>query len=216
MQLEYAIGYLSLASVVIPLAIPLFTKPEIGPQLRIIVLILIFSLTSDIASLTIIHFGLSSLLVINMYMLVQFSLLAYIFYNQFRKARVVQVIYPFFLVFFILNILFFQGPWKLNSASHVLASLILITFSMYYLYQLLHDLPAIHIQKLPMLWICFAILVYYGGNFFLFLAGNYLSETPAFQRSVWILHNLLNVIKNSLFAIALWQNYRNVKSPSSS
>jgi hypothetical protein len=216
MQLEYAIGYVSLASVLIPIAIPVFTKPKIGPQLRLIVLILIFSLVADIGSLTIIHYGLNSLLVINMYMLVQFSLLVYIFYNQFRKARLVQIIYLFSLVLFIINILFFQGPWKLNSVSHALASLILITFSMYYLYQLLHNLPTVHIQKLPMLWICFAILAYYGGNFFLFLAGNYLSATPAFQRSMWILHNLLNVIKNLLFAIALWQNYRNVKSPSSS
>ncbi|QOI98240.1 MAG: hypothetical protein HRU69_12420 [Flammeovirgaceae bacterium] len=192
------------------------TYRSISPELWPIVLILIFSLVADIISVVIIHHGLNSLLIGNIFLLIQFSLLAYLFKKQSYFIKTSLIVYVFFVIFFTFNIIFYEGPWKLNSASNVLASIILITFSMYYLYRLLHDLPVLHIHKLPMLWICFAILVYYGGNFFLFLAGNYLSETPAFQRSVWILHNLLNVIKNLLFAIALWQNYRNVKSSLSS
>jgi hypothetical protein len=91
--------------------------------------------------------------------------------------------------------------------------LVLIGFSLFYFYRLLNELPIIHIQHLPMFWVSVSVLTYYAGNFFLFLVKNYLvyGESGS-HKLMWILHNLLNITKNLLFAIALWQSYRKARS----
>lgn len=149
----------------------------------------------------------------NIYLIVQFSLLAWMFRHHFRNKKWNDIIVIAFIFFFTINLVFFQGPWKFNSISNVIAGLILISMCLYYFYRLLNDLPTIHIQHLPMLWISFGVLTYYGGNFYLFLVKNYLSygETGS-HKLMWIFHNLLNIVKNILFAIGLWKGYRRLRS----
>ena len=54
------------------------------------------------------------------------------------------------------------------------------------------------------------MLTYYAGNLLLFLTNNYLTlGLEGSHQIMWVLHNLLNISKNMLFAIALWMNYRN-------
>ncbi|MEK6783397.1 MAG: hypothetical protein AABY93_16970 [Bacteroidota bacterium] len=88
-----------------------------------------------------------------------------------------------------------------------------MALSLYYLFTLLKELPTATIHRLPILWISFAALGYYGGNFFLFLFSNYLTKSIDGSLAIlWVLHNILNVIKNILFAIGLWQAYHNPNS----
>jgi len=63
-----------------------------------------------------------------------------------------------------------------------------------------------------MFWVTFAVLCYYGGTLVLFLMNNLmLGKYLASHRMLWILHNICNILKNILLAIALWQSYRNLK-----
>jgi hypothetical protein len=178
-------------------------------------LVLLLSVITDLISILFIKYSVNAntYLILNIYLIGQFSLLVLVFRKQFRNKHLADIILLIFILFCIINISFFQGPWVFNSVSNALASLILICFCIFYLYRLLNELPVVHIQSLPMLWISFAVLAYYGGNFFLFLVNNYLTyDESGTHKLMWILHNLLNITKNILFAIGLWQSYRNVKS----
>jgi len=213
MQLEFFIAHSSFGSVFIPLSIALVHWKKAWDDLKPLCLILILSLASDLLSLLFIQYSFNTYLIGNIYLSVQFSIILWIFRKQLPYPHVTDIILLLFILFSSINILFFQGPWIFNSVSNVVASLILIAFSLFYFYRLLNDLPIVHIQHLPMLWITFAVLTYYAGNFFLFLVNNYLiySESGP-HKLMWILHNLLNITKNILFAIALWQSYRKVRS----
>lgn len=214
MQLGFLIAYCSFGSVIIPLSIALLHLKRMSIELKSLFLILMFSLISDLISILLAKYSpiVNTYIIINIYLVVQFSLLAYIFRSQFDRKKVVDVLVVILLLFFLLNMSFFQGPLTFNSVSNVVASLVIIGFCLIYLYQLLNDLPIIYIHQLPMLWISFAVLTYYGGNFFLFLIKNYLTygDTGS-HKLMWILHNLLNIIKNILFAVALWQSYRQAR-----
>jgi len=213
MRPEFLIAYFSFGSVIVPLSIAIAHWKKMPEELKPLGLLLLLSLASDLLSIIFIQYSFNTYLIGNIYMITQFFLLIWLFRIQLSTKRTTTIILLFSGLFCIVNITIFQGPWVFNSVSNVMASLILIGFCLYHFYRLLSDLPIVHIHHLPMLWISFAILTYYGGNFFLFLVKNYLlyGEAGA-HKLMWILHNLLNVIKNFLFAIGLWQSYRKLRS----
>lgn len=217
MRPEFLIAYSSFGSVFIPLTIALIQWKKMWDDFKPLCIILILSLATDLISILFIQYSnnpnTNTYLIGNIYLIAQFSLLVLVFRKQLPNQRIIDVILVLFIFFCIINILLFQGPWIFNSVSNVVASLILMSFCMFYFYRLLHDLPIVHVQQLPMLWISFAVLTYYAGNFFIFLVKNYLTYGESgSHKLMWILHNLLNITKNILFAIALWQSYRSVKS----
>lgn len=213
MKPELIIAHFSSGSVLIPLMLVFASWKKLTVELKPLFWILLVSLLSDALALILMQYSIHTHFIGNIYLIAQFSLLILIFRKQLHNNRIVDFILALFILFFIINISFFQGPWVFNSVSNVVACLILIAFCLFYFYRLLNDLPIVHIQQLPMLWITFAVLTYYGGNFFLFLVKNYLTYGDAGTHKImWILHNLLNITKNILFAIALWQSYRKVKS----
>jgi hypothetical protein len=213
MRLEFLIAYSSFGSIFIPLAIAFFNWKKTWNELRPLCLVLILSLLSDSISFVFIQYSLNTYWIVNIYLITQFLLVAWIFKRELSKYHLIDLVIIVFIIFGLINLSLFQGPWVFNSVSNAVASLILISFCLLYFYQLLNELPIVHVQHLPMFWIAFGVLTYYSGNFFLFLVNNYLlyGEHDTHQL-VWILHNLLNLTKNLLFAIALWQSYRKVKS----
>lgn len=212
MKPEFLIAHISIGSVLMPLGIAIAHGKSMPNEFKPLYLSLIVSLTCDVMAFFLVRYSLNTHWIGNIYLGTQFSLLVFVFRKQFCEKRTVDLILVLFFIFFLVNISFFQGPFTFNSVSNVAASLVLIGFCLIYLYRLLNDLPIIHIQQLPMLWISFAVLTYYGGNFFLFLIKNYLTYGDAGpHKLMWILHNLLNIIKNILFAVALWQSYRQAR-----
>lgn len=211
---EFIIAYISFGSVLIPLSIAFAKLNKVWYELKFLCFILLISFVTDLASILVIRYivGANTYLIGNIYLIVQFILLVLLFRKHLRSTQFADIVLLFFILFSLGNLFFFQGPWVFNSVSNVVACLVLISFCIFYFYRLLTELPTMHILRLPMLWISFAVLTYYGGNFFLFLINNYLiyGDTDS-HKVMWILHNLLNIIKNILFAVALWQSYRQTR-----
>ncbi len=146
----------------------------------------------------------------NAYRLIEFILLLRVYYFAFesRALKGFVAIGLIYTIFFVADLFFFQ-PAQLNSFSITLTSLVFIIFSILYFLKLMRDLPTTQIQKLPMFWINTAVLVYFAGSFFVFLLRNYLIEVLHDNQILyWSFHNILNIIKNLLFAIGLWQGIR--------
>jgi hypothetical protein len=150
----------------------------------------------------------------NTYRLAEFILLLYIFYlafNQRRWSKMFILIGLSYVFFFLLNLLFIQQE-KMNSYTNILSALIFITVSIVFFYRLIQDLPTEKIHRLPMFWIAIAVLVYFAGNLFLFALTHYLVNTFNNRLALyWGFHNFLLIVKNMLFATALWQNLRTPK-----
>lgn len=143
----------------------------------------------------------------NSYRLLEFLFLLRIYFFAFgerytRSFIVVGIVYS---AFFFVDLIFFQAG-QLTSFSITLTAATFIVFSIFHFFKLMRDLPSTHIHQLPMFWIDTAVLVYFAGAFFIFLLRNYLIEVMNDDQIVyWSLHNILNIIKNILFAVGLWQ-----------
>lgn len=211
MSLPLLIAHASSSSVIIPLVIALLSRKHITRDLLPLVILLIIALTSDLISLVFFKLGMNSYLIVNLFLLLQFFLCFLLLLGKAQATTTgnIAIAVGYTLLFFI-NLFFVQGMWKFNSYSNSLACLILMVLALRYLYSLLRDLPELFIHQLPYFWIAAAVLTYYAGNLLLFLTNNYLTlGIEGSHQIMWILHNLLNISKNMLFAIALWMNYRN-------
>lgn len=213
MILLIAITLLSVASVLIPLAIALLQWKKMSKQLSPLRWLLVASLLSDILMyITALTFR-NSYPVGNAYLFIQFSILVYIFSFYYENKKIILTLYFVYIILYVVDIIFFESFLRFASNVNALSNLILIILSFHYLYNLLKEPPVVHILKLPMLWLIFAVLIYSGGTLFVFLANNYLlTNLNSSQNTMWILHNAFNIIKNILFAIALWKNYKIMRS----
>lgn len=213
MPFPILIAYLSASSVLIPLTFCFFIKGKIAQEIKILIIILMMSFLCDGLSLIFIRYSINTHPIGNFYLFVQFSLLYYLFYLRLNSLRVLRWVSILFGIGYTMNLIFFQGFLRFNSYSNVGACILIIGMSLSYFYMLVKEMPTPYINRLPFLWIAFAALTYYGGNLFLFLLGDYLTTGFGGSRAfVWILHNFLNITKNILFAIAVWQTCRSPKS----
>lgn len=209
MTVALILAYSSFLSPIVPLALSLrLVDPPI--ELRLTRVILIASLVFDSLSLWLAKSGYNSYVVGNLYFLVQGMLLLWMYWRGttlFGRTAFILIItvYP---TFFLINYFFVQGPTVLNSYSFSLSGLMFMVVALFYFLQLLRNLPVVFVHRVPMVWINIAVIVYYSGNLFLFIINNYFIDGLRGQQSVWILHNLLNITKNILFLIAIWQALR--------
>jgi hypothetical protein len=112
-----------------------------------------------------------------------------------------------FLAFAILNLSFIQQPPSLASYNKTVIAISMIVASLVYFYVLIRDLPTQTITRLPMFWVNAAILIYYSGTFFVYLATDYLVNVVKSDLvSPWMIHNFLGLIFYSLITVGLLTN----------
>jgi hypothetical protein len=212
MDRTFLFAFSSYGSVFVPLILSLTRFRGLNKELRYLSYIIFVSAGCDTISLALAMNRINSLPLTNLYLLLQFHFLVAIFKLHYGQNRVLTVAYGCTLASFLIGAFFFDGFWKLNPLFVTSSSLLLMMLSLTYFYLLLTRLPIVHIHRTPMLWVSFAVLFYYSGNFFQFLITNYILGDTDVARMLWIMHNLLNILKNVLFTIAIWQSYRRMSS----
>ncbi len=152
---------------------------------------------------------------INLFSLIEFFILIYIFKNSIHLLSISKVVLAAVILAYLGLFsaeIFLNSKVELNSYSLTYTSLLFIVVCVRYFYLLMRDLPTDQIQRLPMFWISTGILTYFAGTLFLFAMRNYLITALHDNLNMyWTFHNFLNIVKNLLFAVALWQDLRKPK-----
>jgi len=151
----------------------------------------------------------------NVYLIVEFSALILIYAKSlelFSKVKAFITIIILLYVGLFITELLQSSKVEMNSYTLTFTSLLFIVFAVRYFYLLIRDLPTDKIQRLPMFWVNTGVLIYFAGGLFLFAMRNYLISTFQDDQTIyWTFHNFLNIVKNLLFAVALWQDLRKPK-----
>ncbi|AYB30506.1 hypothetical protein [Chryseolinea soli] len=147
----------------------------------------------------------------NVELLFSFLTITAIYYIQFQKrySRLFLTLGVFFIIFWFTNILFIQKMF-FNSFTASFLNFIIMAYCVTYFYRLLIDLPAQHLQQVPMFWISTGFLVQGAGAFFLYLFTDYL--TKFFFNDVliyWTIHNLMGIFQLILVIIGVSIDLRN-------
>ncbi len=204
-----SIALASHGSCLLPLILTLLKRPS-SRAIHLVRILTAASFIFDTISLYYGRQGINSYPVNNAFLLVQFIILLLIYREAFGwRYRPVYVAGAVYTALFGVNYLFVQSPYTLNSYAYTVSGVILMVLSLLYFRYLLKNLPEPHVHRSPLIWINIAVLVYFGGNLFLFMLYNF------FASGIWILHNMLNIIKNILLFVAVWQSQRKMSSSSS-
>jgi hypothetical protein len=212
MTIEFIFAYASLGSIIFPLCISILQFHGLKSSALYLFYLLIGSFLSDVSTYFLSRSSVNTNLIANAHLLYQFLILTAIYFHELNQPKYLKFIAVIFTLYFLINAILVQGFFVFNTHSNSLSGLLLAAISLYFLFTLLKNLPDQNIYRIPMFWISFAVLFYYGGTLILFLTNNFLVDKfLGSHRLVWILHNFCNIVKNLLFAIALWHNYRNLK-----
>ncbi len=199
--------YFSAFLVVLPIVIGLLKKVFLSKTLIPFFILTICYLVLEIISAISIHFHLSNMFSFRICTFLEASLISIYFYRVLFKSiskYLVIIGYPFLLFFAYIDFKS-KSPLEVDNLSLSLTSLFLVIYSLFTYYDSIQNIVDQDILSSPFFWLNTAVLFYFGGNLFLFIFSNYLTN-GAQLNGLWIINLVLNVFYYSLITIGFWKH----------
>jgi hypothetical protein len=89
-------------------------------------------------------------------------------------------------------------------------TIIVLTFSFYYLYEQMRKTTTIFIYNTYQFWIVLGMVLYLAGSFFIYIFGNYVSIAEL--RKFWVITNFFSILRSVFFTIAIIQHAKPTKN----
>ena len=150
----------------------------------------------------------SNLFLLPLDTLVEFGLLALTFRRVLAPAAISRWLPRIIVVFAAASLISYADPTRLfrfNTLQRFIESLLLIMLALIYFHKLIRELVVVQLERDPFFWISVGLLIYFSGNLFVFVSGNYIiqhSNTVSLQ--LWGIHAVLYMVLYGLYAWALW------------
>ena len=195
--------YFLIASILAGLTV--YIRNTVPRYLKLLPIYLALTLIVEIIATWLEETNQSNLVIYSIYYVINFSFYLFIIRSVLESRFIKKVIFIFIVLFelvAIFNIIFVQNIYTWNSFNYSIGSLLVVTFSIYYFFELFKRPKAIKLSKEPSFWICTALLFYYTCSFPLLGLNNFLTSLPdSLIRSLMDILILLNVLLYSLFTI---------------
>jgi hypothetical protein len=180
---------------------------------KVIGLLFLISACSDTLAFVFVEFKINGNYAASAYLIIALPIISLVYYLVTDKR-----VKSFFVLttiicslFGIINLLVIQKQMN-NSYTTVLATIIILSYCLYYFYWLLKELPTTRLDRLPMFWINSAFMIYYGGNLFILVFTDYLVNVLKDNLLVyWSLHNFLGIAEMMMIIFALWIDLKTIK-----
>lgn len=140
-----------------------------------------------------------------------FTILEYLFIILFYRMilqkkiykKVLEVVSIIFIGYYLWDLIYFED-FTIDFASRPAAieSIILLTFSILYLFEQINDTFTIFIYSKKSFWIVVAIIIYLSGTFFLFIFAQKNMNDDVFAEQYTVMNSILYIIKNLIISIA--------------
>lgn len=193
---DKVVTYSSVFSPILPL---LFCWKRLNRHEIVITGFILFSFSVDLVTTYLVRANIPFL---HVYGLGESLLLIYFFSLVLRTPGKLS----FWLIAVLFTILYVLDSWLLewgqfNSYGRSGECVLIIVLSLLLFYQFYRDEDDIFIERSPLFWINVSLITYFSGALFSFL----LSEKILSGPMPWILHNISNILKNVILAVALWR-----------
>ncbi|HEY3402057.1 MAG TPA: hypothetical protein VGK59_01655 [Ohtaekwangia sp.] len=194
---DYLLWYGSIFSPLLPLG---FSWKKLLPYQLIIVLFVSASFITDIST----HYWIPgrNYWALHVYGFIEAALLLYFYSRVLNRIKIwIYVVTIFYLAFYLINSFLWERN-EFNTYARTVEAVIMIILAILLFYKFYQDEEDIFIDRSPLFWMNIAILTYFSGAFFSFILSH---EILLGTMMSWRLHNLSNILKNILLAIALWK-----------
>ncbi len=193
-------------TLLIPIGIGAFRYQKLNPVQKLGYQYLFVALIFQIISTVLNQMNQNNLPLIHIYSVVRFAFLSLIFKRLIKDSFISRVVFAnifFFLGFSLVNALVFQDIFSFNSNSLIVESILLIIYSVVYLFQILREMQIQFVERFYGFWLVSGILYYFAGNFFLFSLSNLLLESSFYSFSeYWHIHSVNLILFYLSFSVA--------------
>ncbi|MFI5203524.1 MAG: hypothetical protein ACHQF2_03420 [Flavobacteriales bacterium] len=206
------LGYISAIATCIPAVVTLFRGKKFLQQLLPVLIYAWLAALFEIAGFILSELSINNLVLIHIFTIIEFASLTYLYFFLFTN-RYIQIGIPVlsvaFALFAICYLVIYEAAYEMNPIPRSIEAIVLIVFSIGFFVKLLRDLQVDNLLRNTVFWINTGILIYFAGNFFLFIFSNYvLSQPMEHFYEFWAMHSCLNIIFNGFLAYGLWQSSR--------
>ena len=151
----------------------------------------------------------------HLYILVEYLFLLKIFQillTHYVKNSVWKNLNFGFIVIWIFNVLLYQGWHAYPDYIHALEAFIILVLVLTWFTKMLKEKVVKNPEKTFEFWMCSGQMLFFSGNFLLFLFSNFLlsADDPVYM-AVWIIHLILNLMLYSIYTIAIIWVKRTIK-----
>lgn len=202
-------------SILIPTIIAFYKRKWLSEEEKLfgyyICLVFLKNLITFIFSLK----GKNNLIIYNFFLSVEIFMIGYFFIKLYSLRNIkttLKVLLVFFVIFNLADI-YYSNPNFLDLHNHksakysyVLNSILIISFVLYYFYNLLSEVKVDNLLTFSIFWICCGLLIYHAGSVAI---EGFLYEIRLWKRNIdvgnlQLLLPTLEIIRNVLFGFGLW------------
>jgi hypothetical protein len=208
MTIPEIIAHASSLSVIVPLALYLVHFRRANKPVHIIGVLMVVAGLCDLAGFILYQSHKSTAVVFNVYYSAVFFLLSYFYYEIFFRTRHKAALFigvAVYIIAFVLITFYVQEFFFYQNLVWMIGAIIMILFSITSFVNSLSAIPSTHLFSTSTIWVNTGILFYFSLSLFLFSMGDYLfnRQDPQVTLLLWSTHNVNNLIKNVLFAVAM-------------
>ena len=150
-------------------------------------------------------------LAVRLYNVIEYSILAYLFYlcikNKSVKKTLAFSLIPFFL--FCIYDFITAKEATLAFLPLIIEYFVLLLFIVYFFFEVMQEMVVEPIYTKAIFWISVAFIVNFSGNFFLFLYSKSSYNNEAFKTQYTIIYTTVTIVKNLLLCISIFINDEN-------
>jgi len=185
---------------------------KLNPALKIFSWFLFVTSSIQFVSLLLALKGINNMPLLHLYVACGFSLLTW-FYAVVLKGmidkRIIPVIGIMFLIFTVINSLFFQNIFTFNSIALSVESILLIVFSLSTSRLFLNDSTNEERKQLStsLTWINSGLFIYYSSNLLIYYFGAVITRyfSQKLNLYTWVVHSFFSVIMYIFIFMGLWK-----------
>lgn len=151
-----------------------------------------------------------------LYTTFEYSAFAFLLYKFIKNKKAKSIILILSSLFFVFQIifLFVSKKYRLDSIPIGVETILIFSFIIYKFFELSKNIDGTVISSNYIFWVAVGILIYLGGSFFFYILINHLNEEQI--QIFGILANLTEILKNIVFAIALYIYFKYSTKPTAS
>ncbi len=146
--------------------------------------------------------GINNHFVLHVYTASEFVLLALLYQLVLRTKKAIAIVAVAFLLFKICDVIFITGINQVDNLAVSIESVVMICLSLLCFSRLMSSQEG-NLLGVPLFWINSGILIYFSSNFFLFAYSSHIFDELKEYYFYWSIHNILVVVRDILFTIAM-------------
>lgn len=193
----------------IPFIVGITKKQYLVNELSIIFFFIFNNVIFEFISVFLWYYKIPNLYIFHVYVLAEFFFISWFYYEIFKRyisPKTIPTIFIIFIIFSLIDTFVWHNPFTFNSYAKTLECVIIVAYTVFYLYKTFDEFQDEDPSDTPTFWINAGFLFYFSGCLFLFTFSNFiLTQGKPMGMIVWALHAFFNAIMNSLISIGLWK-----------